>query len=121
MRYDTLTLSLFGLAVLGCPRATEHGAAIDASPKPAPVARAAAFVPADIPRIDVHDHIETGALRRAVALLGRHHITHLVNLSGGSPGGEGLEETLAEAAEVGHTTVFVNPDFREAQKGAGYG
>ena len=81
----------------------------------------AKFVPSDIPRIDVHTHIEPGALPRAVALLGAHHIVHLVNLSGGSPGGDGLEETLAEAARVGHTTVFVNPDFREAKRGPGYG
>ena len=46
-------------------------------------------------------------------------IVHIVNLSGGSPGGDGLEETLAEAEQVGHTTVFVNPDFREIRKGAG--
>jgi predicted TIM-barrel fold metal-dependent hydrolase len=69
----------------------------------------------------VHTHIELGALPRAVALLGAHHIVHLVNLSGGSPGGDGLEETLDEARRVGHTTVFVNPDFREAKRGPGYG
>ncbi|MCA1663980.1 MAG: hypothetical protein LC659_06900, partial [Myxococcales bacterium] len=90
----------------------------DLAPVPPPQA---AFVPSDIPRIDVHTHIEVGALPRAVALLGAHHIVHLVNLSGGSPGGDGLEETLAEAKRVGHTTVFVNPDFREAKKGPGYG
>lgn len=81
----------------------------------------ASFVPSDIPRIDVHTHIEVGALPKAIALLGAHHIVHIVNLSGGSPGGDGLEETLAEARQVGHTTVFVNPDFREAKKGPGYG
>lgn len=80
----------------------------------------AAFAPSDIPRIDVHTHIEVGALSKAVALLGAHRIVYLVNLSGGSPG-DGLEQTLAEAKQVGHTTVFVNPDFREAKKGPGYG
>jgi predicted TIM-barrel fold metal-dependent hydrolase len=79
------------------------------------------FVPSDIPRVDVHTHIEVGALKKAIKLLGARHIVHVVNLSGGSPGGDGLEETLADAAEVGHTTVFVNPDFREAKKGPGYG
>src|SRR6185437_647091 len=79
------------------------------------------FVASDIPRFDVHTHIEVGALRKAIALLGAHHIEHIVNLSGGSPGGDGLEDTLAEAKAVGHTTVFVNPDFREARKGPGYG
>ena len=87
------------------------------APVPPPRAQ---FVPSDIPRIDVHTHVEPGALARAVALLGAHRIVHLVNLSGGSPG-DGLEETLAEAKQVGHTTVFVNPDFREAKKGPGYG
>jgi predicted TIM-barrel fold metal-dependent hydrolase len=93
-------------------------AARDLAPVPPPTA---SFVPSDIPRIDVHTHIEVGALAKAIALLGAHHIVHIVNLSGGSPGGDGLEETLAEAKRVGHTTVFVNPDFREAKKGPGYG
>jgi predicted TIM-barrel fold metal-dependent hydrolase len=79
------------------------------------------YRPLDIPRIDVHTHIEVGALQKAIALMQAHKIVHIVNLSGGSPGGDGLEDTLEEAARVGHTTVFVNPDFREMKKGAGYG
>ena len=79
------------------------------------------FVPSDLPRIDVHTHIEVGALPRAVKLLAAHRIVHLVNLSGGVPGGGGLEQTLGEAAAVGHASVFTNPDFREIKKGAGYG
>jgi predicted TIM-barrel fold metal-dependent hydrolase len=96
-------------------------------PEPAPVAVVPvpppkpSFVPSDIPRIDVHTHVEPGALDRALALARRHGIVHLVNLSGGSPGGDGLEQTLAEAQHAGHTTVFVNPDFREIKKGPGYG
>jgi predicted TIM-barrel fold metal-dependent hydrolase len=78
------------------------------------------FAPSDIPRVDVHTHVEPGALAKAIALLGEHRIVHIVNLSGGSPG-DGLEEVLAEAKQVGHTTVFVNPDFREAKRGPGYG
>jgi predicted TIM-barrel fold metal-dependent hydrolase len=96
----------------------DFAAARDLAPVPPPKT---SFVPSDIPRIDVHTHIEVGALSKAVALLGAHGIVHLVNLSGGSPGGDGLEETLAEAKRVGHTTVFVNPDFREVKKGPGYG
>ncbi len=86
----------------------------------APVPRPRPFSPSDIPRVDVHTHVQPGALSKAVALLGAHRIAYLVNLSGGSPG-DGLEETLAEAQRVGHTTVFVNPDFREAKRGPGYG
>jgi predicted TIM-barrel fold metal-dependent hydrolase len=97
--------------------ATAVPAAVPAPPPPPPQPR---FVRSDIARIDVHTHIEPGALKRAVALLADHGITHLVNLSGGAPG-DGLEETLAEARQVGHTTVFVNPDFREIQRGPGYG
>ena len=100
--------------------ATAAVAASGAPTTPVPPQRAG-FVPSDIPRIDVHTHIELGALAKAVALLGAHGIVHLVNLSGGSPGGDGLEETLAEAQRVGHTTVFVNPDFREIKRGPGYG
>jgi len=79
------------------------------------------FVPSDLLRIDVHTHIESGALPRAIALMAAHKIKHIINLSGGSPGGDGLEDTLAEARQVGHTTVFVNPDFREIKRGPGYG
>src|SRR2546421_11311200 len=68
---------------------------------PVPAAPASTFVPSDIPRIDVHTHIEPGALPRAIALLGAHRIVHIVNLSGGSPGGDGLEDALAEAKAVG--------------------
>lgn len=85
------------------------------SPAPRPFAASAA------PRIDVHVHVEPGALKRAVALLGEHHIVHLINLSGGVVVGGSLERSLAEARQVGHTTVFVNPDFREVLKGGAYG
>jgi predicted TIM-barrel fold metal-dependent hydrolase len=93
------------------------------SPSPSPVAQPArpVFVPSDVPRFDVHTHIQPGALPRAVELMGRHGIVEMVNLSGGSPGGDGLEETLEEARRVGHTVVFVNPDFREIKRGPGYG
>ena len=79
------------------------------------------FTASDLPRIDVHEHVQVGALARAVALASAHHIVHLVNLSGGVPGGGGLEETLADAARVGHTTVFTNPDFEQIRRGPGYG
>jgi predicted TIM-barrel fold metal-dependent hydrolase len=93
-----------------------------ALPDLAPVAAALPhFVPSDIPRIDVHTHIEPGSLGKAIALMRAHGIVHIVNLSGGSPGGDGLEDSLAEAAQVGHTSVFVNPDFREIKRGPGYG
>src|SRR5437899_11618752 len=118
-----VTLALL-VGVAGC-----QGAA--STEKPAPVAaardlsvatpRPPAFVLMDVPRFDVHTHVEPGALARAVKLLGQHKIVELVNLSGGSPGGDGLEESLAEARAVGHTVVYVNPDFREIAKGAGYG
>ena len=88
-----------------------------AVPAPPPPPR---FLASDIPRLDVHTHIEPGALERALALFAAHGITDIVNLSGGAPG-DGLEETLAEAQRVGHTTVFVNPDFREILRGPGYG
>jgi predicted TIM-barrel fold metal-dependent hydrolase len=112
------------MVLAGC-REAPPAAPVPARPSPAaPVAVAPApprFEPSDIPRFDVHTHIEPGALPRAVELLGRHHIVEMVNLSGGSPGGDGLEETIEEARRVGHTVVFVNPDFREIRRGPGYG
>jgi predicted TIM-barrel fold metal-dependent hydrolase len=119
LRPVTLAL-LVGAAGCGkqapaAPPPTVTAAPRDLSP-PAPT-----FVPMDVPRFDTHTHIEPGALPRAVQLLGAHKIVEMVNLSGGSPGGDGLEETLAEAKQVGHTVVFVNPDFREIWKGGTYG
>jgi predicted TIM-barrel fold metal-dependent hydrolase len=78
------------------------------------------FIPANIPHLDTHTHIEPGALTRAKALLGSHNTRHFVNLSGGWVGG-GLEELIAEAKAVGDVTVFCNVDFREVKKGPGYG
>src|SRR4051812_15122744 len=112
-------LWLAALVAVSCNREAPVVAA-PAAPSPPPPAPAR-FVPSNIPRFDVHTHIEPGALPHAVELLGRHGIVEMVNLSGGSPGGDGLEETLEEARRVGHTVVFVNPDFREVKKGPGYG
>jgi predicted TIM-barrel fold metal-dependent hydrolase len=94
--------------------------AVAAPPAPTPPPRPA-FTASAIPRFDVHTHIEPGALPRAVELLGRQHIVEMVNLSGGSPGGDGLEQSLGEAQQAGHTVIFVNPDFREIKRGPGYG
>jgi predicted TIM-barrel fold metal-dependent hydrolase len=97
-------------------------AAVSAAPAvpPPPAPSLPPFTPSDVPRIDVHTHIEGGALRRAQELLGRQHIRHLVNLSGGTPDGS-LAALIAEARALGHTSVFTNPDFRELRRGPGYG
>jgi predicted TIM-barrel fold metal-dependent hydrolase len=117
----TRALVLAGLALVACRRDVPQASASPSSSSSSSLAAPRAFVPSDVPRIDVHTHVEAGALARAVELLGQHRIVHLVNLSGGSPGGDGLEDTLAEARSVGHTTVFVNPDFREIKRGGAYG
>ena len=119
---------LVGLAGCGAPRnaalpdaAAAAVRAVDAAAIAVdllPMART--FVPSNIPRLDVHTHVEPGALPRAKALLGSHGTRHFVNLSGGAVG-DGLEATLAEAKQVGDVTVFCNPPFLEAKKGPGYG
>jgi predicted TIM-barrel fold metal-dependent hydrolase len=112
--------ALAGLLLVACTqRAAPPAPPPPQPPPPSPPPRPR-FIPSEISRIDVHTHIEVGALAKAVALLGTHRIVHLVNLSGGVPG-DGLEQTLAEARAVGHTTVFTNPDFREIKRGSGYG
>ncbi len=109
-------------AVVDAAAAVVDAAATAKLPELAPVAPAVPrFTPSDIPRIDVHTHIMPGALQHAITLMQAHGIVHIVNLSGGSPGGDGLEDSLAEAAAVGHTSVFVNPDFRQIKRGPGYG
>ncbi len=128
--------ALAALAACGTPAAppTEKPAPPTEKPAPAPLDATAPvaaappdlapaqppFTAADIPRVDLHTHIEVGALPRAMKLFNDHHIVHIINLSGGGPGA-GLEQTMAEARTVGHTTVFVNPDFRELRAGPGYG
>jgi predicted TIM-barrel fold metal-dependent hydrolase len=87
---------------------------------PADLAKPPSFTPSDLPRLDVHTHIDIGALARAKELLGRHRTRHFVNLSGGAVG-DGLEETVAEARKIGDVTVFCNPPFEEIRKGPGYG
>jgi len=52
----------------------------DLAPVPPPAPK---FVPSDIPRFDVHTHIEVGALPKAIALFRAHGIEHIVNQSGG--------------------------------------
>ena len=94
---------------------------VDAASAPdGAIAVAPPFAHSDLPRLDVHTHINPGALPRAKALLGSHGTRHFVNLSGGAVG-DGLEETLAEAKHVGDVTVFCNPAFEEIAKGPGYG
>jgi len=100
------------------PPAPRPDAAVAATVPPTPALPP--FTASDVPRIDVHTHIEGGALRRAKELLGRQRIRHLVNLSGGTPDG-GLAAIVAEARALGHTSVFTNPDFRELRRGPGYG
>ena len=47
-------------------------------------------------------------------------MVQIINLSGGMPTGS-LQRTLAEARAVGHTSIFTNPDFREIERGPGWG
>ena len=112
MRRASVLLAMLAAAACGPARTAAPTAVADLAPPP--------FVPSDLPRFDVHTHIEPGALPRAKALLGRHGTRHFVNLSGGAVG-DGLEETLAEAREVGGVTVFCNPAFQEIKRGRGYG
>src|SRR5689334_13314063 len=105
-----VTLALL-LGAVGCGKPSPAAPARDLSTAAAPrdlAPPAPTFVPMDVPRFDTHTHIEPGALPRAVQLLGAHKIVEMVNLSGGSPSGDGLEETLDEAKKVGHAVVFVN-------------
>ncbi len=89
------------------------------SAPPPPTPSQPSFTASDLPRIDVHTHVEPGCLPHAIALAAQHHIAHIVNLSGGDVG-QGLEESIAEAKAVGHTTVFTTPDFRDVRRGGGF-
>ncbi len=94
--------------------------AVDLATAPDLAPPQAAFDASEIPRLDVHTHIESGAYARAKTLLGSHRTKHFVNLSGGAVG-DGLEESLAEAKQVGDVTIFCNPPFEEIKRGPGYG
>jgi predicted TIM-barrel fold metal-dependent hydrolase len=68
-------------------------------------------------RVDVHEHISTGAFPHALALMDAWGIDEAVQLSGGWPG-HGLEANLAEArARPGRFVVFANPPLSLAQEG----
>jgi len=102
----------------------------DATPKATPEARHGAadagtrtHVPtpgADIPKVDIHMHIDPAGMAHAIALMNAWGIAHGVNLSGGSPG-RGLEVQLAVARQTGgRMSVFCNLDWRLA-RAPGYG
>jgi hypothetical protein len=68
-----------------------------------PIAKPAApaFVPSDLPRLDVHTHVEPGALARAKSLLGRHGTRHFINLSGG----EAMQRLIEQGPPITSPTV----------------
>lgn len=68
-------------------------------------------------RIDVHQHVSSGAISRARRLNELHGIDLAVNLSGGWPG-MGLERAQAEAQQAnGHVVVFATPPLGFAAHG----
>lgn len=75
------------LPVAGC-RPAEPSAKPGATTEKQPVTR----VPSDLPRVDVHLHIDLRAADEALAILREHRIVIGLNASGGSPG-RGLEES----------------------------
>jgi predicted TIM-barrel fold metal-dependent hydrolase len=117
------TFALCAVTLVACTRPAAPTPPPPADLVQAPIvdlAQPPAFVPSDLPRLDVHTHIEPGAYPRAKELLGRHRTRHFVNLSGGAVG-DGLEDSVAEAKKVGDVTIFCNPPFEEIAKGPGYG
>jgi predicted TIM-barrel fold metal-dependent hydrolase len=77
--------------------------------------------PPHVRKIDVHTHFGPDAAAHMIALMDRHGIDTVVNLSGGIPGG-GLEEQLAAARRYpGRIVVFTMLDWRQAHRGPGYG
>lgn len=70
-----------------------------------------------LPRLDVHTHIGPHALDRALAVMDRHGIDGVINLSGGYPGPpRHMLETQLEAARKsgGRIAVFANVNFVRA-------
>jgi predicted TIM-barrel fold metal-dependent hydrolase len=74
-----------------------------------PLGTAAADAAGRPRRVDVHVHVEPGAVPRLLALMDARGVDVAVNLSGGWPG-LGLEQTLADARRSnGRVLVFANP------------
>jgi predicted TIM-barrel fold metal-dependent hydrolase len=68
--------------------------------------------PARIPKVDIHTHIDPEVAIPARSFLEHYGIGRAINLSGGFPGGGGLDETLATATETGgYYVIFVNINF----------
>jgi predicted TIM-barrel fold metal-dependent hydrolase len=91
--------------VLGSTRAAQrHLPADTLLPPPA-------FPPLAIARIDAHEHFDAATVGDAVRIAEANGIRAVVNLSGGSPGGE-LEAQLAAARPYGdRVVVFMGLDF----------
>ena len=78
-------------------------------------------VPARPRKIDVHTHFGPDSVGRMVELMDKYGIDAVVNLSGDFPG-RGLEMQLDAAKQApGRIFVFCNLDWREPQRGPGYG
>ncbi|MBL8923798.1 MAG: amidohydrolase family protein [Myxococcaceae bacterium] len=74
-----------------------------------PTERRDAGTPGRPRRVDVHVHVEPGAVPRLLSVMDARGIDVAVNLSGGWPG-MGLEQTVADARRSnGRVLVFANP------------
>lgn len=88
------------------------------SPPPEPVRTGPPpWVPADIPRIDVHVHVPPERYAWATEVFARYGVRVALNASGGHPDGGGLEETIAASRTVnGAILSYCSLDFRYVEE-----
>lgn len=108
-----VAIGLGALAVIVAAAAMLWPATPPAPVVPPPVP---GWVPADIPRIDVHVHVPPEQYRWSAEVFARYGIYIAINASGGHPGGYGLEDTIAASATVnGAIRSYCSLDFTEVE------
>ncbi len=113
-----LLLSILPAACKGpAPTASPQAVSV---PQPAPRPPEVVWRRSDIPRIDMHDHIDLGAGIPAVRLMAPYGIVHLVNLSGPPPDRGLVEFVVDSQVAYNRITVFTNLNWSYCQH-PGYG
>ncbi|HTM46444.1 MAG TPA: amidohydrolase family protein, partial [Polyangiaceae bacterium] len=69
---------------------------------------------ARIPMIDMHVHLSRGGVARLAQLMPKYGFDHIINLSGGAPGGILEDQLLAALSLPGRITTFTTLDYKQA-------
>jgi predicted TIM-barrel fold metal-dependent hydrolase len=111
-----ILLGLAALAIVGLIILSPWRQWLDPSPPPGrPAPGPAPTLHPDIPRIDVHVHVDPRLAPGAVAMFARHHVHIALNASGGTPD-RGLDASVQAAARTsGRLRPYCNVAFSDVE------